>query len=94
MRKHRLVCVKRDHSIAIFSGHIFRGQHRMDSGMVRDKCIQVAEVKSRAMVGTANSSNGQRADGYLIGAKKLAAFHLAFAVQADHALADRMPSLW
>ena len=57
--ENRLIGERRDDAKTVLAGHVFGGENTNDAGMGRDKGVEVAEFKERAMVGAANHASNQ-----------------------------------
>ena len=83
LRKHRLIRERDNHSVAILSRHILRSEDGFNPRMIADERSQVAEVKSRPGMGTANRSQRQCLRWSFIRAKLLGAVNLSLSIQPD-----------
>ena len=61
VRKHWLIRILGNHAVTIDAGDILRGQDQYHARMCADKLIEVAELKSRSVMRTANRTHSQRA---------------------------------
>src|SRR6202162_5505312 len=90
LSKHRLICELANYSVAIPSRHILRSEDGFNPRMISNKRRQIAEVKARPVIRTANCPHCHGVSWSFIRAKNFAAVDLLLSIQPDQSSSHRL----
>src|SRR5271155_1619778 len=87
-RKHRLIGVSGDYTIAISPRNVLCSKDRFNSRMIADKLSEIGETESCPVIRAADRTHCERSGGNLVSTENLATINLLSSVDPNQSLSN------